>query len=602
MKSPLRTLLCWGPFIRRVSSALAVRPTSGLIPAPVCRRPEPSLLASSLMAVPTAATRPAVISPPLAGPAGASSVADRLVMACPVVGSSVAANPARTAHHWTPRSQPPGGSQPTRVAANPVRQPTSCRAAARAAPAAARRALRAALMRAAPARAGLKRAGLKRAALKPGGPEAGAAPKRAARKPGGPEASGPEAGSPPATPAPRPARPGWPRWPGRAFRPARLPGPDRTAQAVDMDLATEFIQLHRSEVPSATPAGPRLREIRREIRRTGTYRHTPEELEFGARVAWRNSSRCIGRLYWKSLKVRDRRELTSAADIAAECADHLRAATNHGRVRPVITVFAPDTPARTGPRIWNEQLVRYAGYQQPDGSVRGEPGSVELTDLARALGWDTDGQGRFDVLPLIISTADERPQVFGVPAGAVTEVHLIHPRFPWFGELGLRWYAVPVICDMCLEIGGICYPAAPFNGWYMGTEIGARNLADSGRYNQLPEIAARMGLDTARERSLWRDQALVELNLAVLHSFETAGVTITDHHTESRRFLTHLAREERAGRVCPADWTWIVPPISGAATDVFHRYYSDPDLRPAYARHQRKLPSAPAPPGGETCS
>ena len=65
---------------------------------------------------------------------------------------------------------------------------------------------------------------------------------------------------------------------------------------MDLDLAAEFIQLHRREVPSAGPAGPRLREIRREIRRTGTYRHTPEELEFGARVAWRNSSRCIGRL------------------------------------------------------------------------------------------------------------------------------------------------------------------------------------------------------------------------------------------------------------------------------------------------------------------
>ena len=36
----------------------------------------------------------------------------------------------------------------------------------------------------------------------------------------------------------------------------------------------------------------------------------------------------------------------------------------------------------------------------------------------------------------------------------------------------------------------------------------------------MPEIAARMGPDTARDRSLWRDLALVELNLAVLHSFE----------------------------------------------------------------------------------
>jgi nitric-oxide synthase, bacterial len=407
--------------------------------------------------------------------------------------------------------------------------------------------------------------------------------------------------------APRPAPPARidpparSRWPRHVFRPARFTGLGRSGRLVDMDAAAEFIRLHRSEVPGAGAVGPRLREIRREISLTGTYQHTVEELEFGARVAWRNSSRCIGRLYWKSLKVRDRRQIDTAAGIAAECADHLRAATNHGRVRPTITVFAPDTPARKGPRIWNEQLVRYAGYQQPDGSVLGEPCSTGLTDLARGLGWETDARGRFDVLPLIVSTADEGAQVFGVPADAVTEVHLIHPRFPWFGELGLRWYAVPVICDMCLEIGGICYPAAPFNGWYMGTEIGARNLADSGRYNQLPEIAARMGLDTTRDRSLWRDLALVELNLAVLHSFETAGVTITDHHTESRRFLTHLAREERAGRVCPADWTWIVPPISGSVTGVFHRYYAEAELRPAYARHNRKLPAAPALSAGETC-
>jgi nitric-oxide synthase len=368
-----------------------------------------------------------------------------------------------------------------------------------------------------------------------------------------------------------------------------------------MDLAAEFIRLHRRESPAAGPVEPRLREIRREIKLTGTYRHTLEELTFGARVAWRNSSRCIGRLYWQSLKVRDRREVNSAEGIAAECADHLRAATNHGRVRPTITVFAPDTPARRGARIWNEQLVRYAGYQQPGGTVVGEPCSTALTSLALDLGWSSDGKGRFDVLPLVISTADEGPRMFDVPPDAVLEVYLVHPRFPWFGELGLRWYAVPVISDMCLEIGGICYPAAPFNGWYMGTEIGARNLADSGRYNQLPEIAARMGLDMSGDRSLWRDQALVELNLAVLHSFDTAGVTITDHHTESRRFLAHLDREERAGRICPADWTWIVPPISGSATNVFHRYYVDADFSPAYRRHQRDLPALRAQADVETC-
>ena len=356
----------------------------------------------------------------------------------------------------------------------------------------------------------------------------------------------------------------------------RVTYPELTKPA-DMDAAAEFIHLHRRECPDTGDAGPRLREIRRQIDLTGTYQHTSAELAFGARVAWRNSCRCIGRLYWQSLQVRDRRDV------------HLRAATNGGRIRPMITVFAPDRPGRPGPRIWNEQIVRYAGYQHPDGTVQGDPGNADLTGLAQSLGWPGDG-GRFDILPLVISAGGGEPGVFGLARDAVLEVPFSHPRFGWFTELGLRWHAVPVITDMCLEIGGICYPAAPFNGWYMGTEIGARNLADCDRYNQLPEIAARMGLDMSRDRSLWRDQALVELNVAVLHSFDAAGVTITDHHTESRRFLTHLAREERAKRICPAAWSWIVPPISGSATEVFHRYYDEADLRPNYFRHDRDLP------------
>jgi nitric oxide synthase oxygenase domain/subunit len=37
---------------------------------------------------------------------------------------------------------------------------------------------------------------------------------------------------------------------------------------------------------------------------------------------------------------------------------------------------------------------------------------------------------------------------------------------------------------MMLECGGIQFTAAPFNGWYMGTEIG-RDLADINRFNKL---------------------------------------------------------------------------------------------------------------------
>jgi nitric-oxide synthase len=350
--------------------------------------------------------------------------------------------------------------------------------------------------------------------------------------------------------------------------------------------AERFIRLFHAENPG-TDGSPseRLAQVRAEVEAEGTYRHTAAELAFAARVAWRNSSRCIGRLYWRSLRIRDRRHVTRAADVPAESVTHLREATNGGRIRPLITVFAPDTPGRPGPRILSPQIVRYAGYQA-GGSTTGDPQNAELTQLAQALGWPgRQPAGRFDILPLIMQEAGLEPSLHELPGDAVLEVPLQHPEFDWFADLGLRWHATPVISDMYLDAGGIRYPAAPFNGWYMCTEVGCRDLGDVARYNQLPEIAARMSLNTATNRSLWKDRALTELNLAVLHSFSAAGVTITDHHTESVRFLKHLELEEGQGRGCPADWTWIVPPAAPSATPVFHRYYEDFDQSPNFYRH-----------------
>jgi nitric-oxide synthase len=369
----------------------------------------------------------------------------------------------------------------------------------------------------------------------------------------------------------------------RRQQPAPPPGGER----VDPAEAERFIRLYHQENPQAGPVEVRLRQVRAHIERFGTYWHTTRELVHGARVAWRNNSRCIGRLYWRSLRVRDRRGVSGADEIASECVAHLRETITAGRIRPTLTVFHPSAPHRPGPRIWNEQLTRYAGYQVGSGVI-GDPRNLAFTERVRRLGW-AGGGGRFDVLPLVVQAPGQAPRLYELPADVVHQVPLSHPRFDWFAGLDLRWFAVPAISNMCLEIGGICYRAAPFNGWYMGTEIGARNLGDTGRYDQLPVIAERMGLDTSSERTLWRDLALVELNVAVLHSFERVGITITDHHTESHRFLAHLRREEQAGRLCPADWSWIVPPVSGSTTPVFHRYYHQADLRPNYVYHPEAL-------------
>src|SRR3982074_767390 len=72
----------------------------------------------------------------------------------------------------------------------------------------------------------------------------------------------------------------------------------------------------------------RWSQIEDEFERTGTYWQSAEELEYGAKVAWRNSTRCIGRLHWQNLTVRDLRHLSTAEDIFEAIVEHLRTGTN----------------------------------------------------------------------------------------------------------------------------------------------------------------------------------------------------------------------------------------------------------------------------------
>jgi len=348
--------------------------------------------------------------------------------------------------------------------------------------------------------------------------------------------------------------------------------------------AWDFLVLCHREIPDKLGSlRDRWAQVRREVAETGTYRHTRAELVFGARVAWRNSVRCVGRVRWPTLVVRDARHVGRARQVYRELMRHMRFATNGGRIRSTITVFAPDD--RLGPRvrIWNEQLIRYAGWRQSGGPVLGDPRNVGFSEMAVRRGWrPPQVPGRWDVLPWIIETVDEEPTAFAVPRRAVLEVPLSHPEYGWFRDLDLRWHALPVISHMRLHIGGVDYSAAPFSGFYMGDEIASRNLSDTDRYDQVAAVARGMGLNLGSDRTLWRDRAVVEINRAVLHSFDTAGVTMTDHHSEARHFMRFAAREEEAGRCPYADWSWInshpVPP----QTPTFHRLWPNVELQPNF--------------------
>uniref|UniRef100_A0A8C4TCU9 Nitric oxide synthase n=1 Tax=Erpetoichthys calabaricus TaxID=27687 RepID=A0A8C4TCU9_ERPCA len=348
-------------------------------------------------------------------------------------------------------------------------------------------------------------------------------------------------------------------------------------------LATDFIDQYYTSIKRFGSKGhtSRLEEVTKEIETTGTYQLKDTELIYGAKHAWRNASRCIGRIQWSKLQVFDARDCTTAHGMFNYICNHIKYATNKGNLRSAITIFPQRTDDKHDFRIWNSQLIRYAGYKQSDGSVLGDPASLELTEICIQQGWKAP-YGRFDVLPLLLQANGNDPELFEIPADLVLEVPIQHPRFEWFTDLNLKWYGLPAVSSMLLEIGGLEFTACPFSGWYMGTEIGVRDYCDSSRYNIIGDVAQKMGLETQKTSSLWKDQALVEINIAVLHSFQSSKVTIVDHHSATESFMKHMENEFRVRGGCPGDWVWLVPPMSGSITPVFHQEMLNYRLTPCF--------------------
>ncbi|MEY3176256.1 MAG: nitric-oxide synthase, bacterial [Planctomycetota bacterium] len=362
--------------------------------------------------------------------------------------------------------------------------------------------------------------------------------------------------------------------------PAGPPIPTRTNLPAEAQ-AEQFLREFDAECPGRCELAQRIAAARQELAETGVWHKTPEELGFAAQVAWRNAERCVGRLYWKGLHLRDCRNLSAPDKIAQALFDHLRFAWNNGDLRPAITVFSPGTRAIPGPRIWNPQLLRYAGLRLRSGRQIGDPAQNAITERIMQLGWEPAGTD-FDLLPLVVETAEHGPRLYELPADCRFEVPLSHPQHSWFAQRALKWYAIPAVSDMALDAGGVMYRFAPFNGWYLDTEIAARNLTDTNRYNLLPELAERLGLDISSERTLWRDRTMLMLHEAVLHSFDRAGVKMADHHSVCHEFLEFCRNEQSAGREPAGKWMWLVPPFSSSATVLYQEPFRDQAFKPAY--------------------
>ena len=327
----------------------------------------------------------------------------------------------------------------------------------------------------------------------------------------------------------------------------------------------------------------RIIQVEDEITSTGTYVQTTAELEMGARLAWRNSAKCIGRISWNTLKIRDCRHINDPKGIFDECRKHLLEATAGTNIQSIMTVFKAQDPNQPfGTRFWSSQLVRYAGYKNPlGGPIIGDPANVELTEylINEKLWTPPDYPSKFDVLPLVLKVPGvTKPYVHEVPSDCLFEVDLEHPTNPELSALGYRWATVPAITNFKMNLGGIVYQNMPFNGWFMSTEI-VRNLME--RYDAGPQIAKVLGLNVTSDPS-YLDMASCELQRMVMHSFQKNGYTIVDPMSVGNSFCTHVKRErEQYGRECPGQWSWIGG-LVGPNNPTWHLEMRDFLLKPQY--------------------
>lgn len=79
--------------------------------------------------------------------------------------------------------------------------------------------------------------------------------------------------------------------------------------------AKAYLSSLQKEHLANKPCLNRFAEIKSEGEKTETYWQSFDELAYGAKLAWHNSTRYVGRSYWNTLEVRDCRSLNKAEEI-----------------------------------------------------------------------------------------------------------------------------------------------------------------------------------------------------------------------------------------------------------------------------------------------
>ena len=330
----------------------------------------------------------------------------------------------------------------------------------------------------------------------------------------------------------------------------------------------------------------RIGEVRTLMKVDGNYEHTFDELSWAAKTAWRNAPRCAGRNLWKTLHVVDERAALHCKEIFDAICKNLRLAFNGGLVEPSAVIFRQrfrgSCQNKLGIRVWNGTVLSFAGFLKENGDIVGDPKNVDLTNLAKSFGW-TPKVGKFVLLPLMITDAYEHIEIFELPEdikGYIVDIS--HPTEPDITNLGLKWYAIPSVSSMMLEAGGVQYTCTQIAGFFQDTEVSVLNLLAESRYNLMESIGRKLNLDVSANTTYWKCKVALELTKAVYHSFVKARVSMVDHITMAENFSCFMKEEVRKRGGCPADWIWVVPPMSSGLTRVFHQEMLRYTLSPSY--------------------
>jgi nitric oxide synthase oxygenase domain/subunit len=132
-------------------------------------------------------------------------------------------------------------------------------------------------------------------------------------------------------------------------------------QAVDFIEEFFIAKKSRNSNTDEEELSKRLLEIKRELEETGSYTLKTPELLFGAKTAWRNASRCIGRIQWNNIDLYDCRHVRTTEDMFQCLCVHMKNAYNGGNIRSSITIFPQRVTGKEDFRLWNHQLYAFAG-------------------------------------------------------------------------------------------------------------------------------------------------------------------------------------------------------------------------------------------------